>query len=324
MMPTVAALAAGWLAGGPVEEAGAVTWPVGRHMTTGRSVSPHWRRTRRSLARHLSDALGDADVDELGPADLWIIQSLCEDRGLSAETTNKITHHLLPALLRDAEAAGLIAAGTRERVMHGARKVAANPEPVGQALSLEDRDAVLAACRGRWYAPLVAFLFFTGVRIGEACAIRQRDIDWHRRTVRIGHSRRLREVSGGKNRGARRVLPLASAALAAISRLRNDDAPDEYLFRSPDGHPLNADNFRARQWPKIIARSGVRAFRIHDTRHTFATLALEAGVPLAKVAAYLGDRLHTVESRYSHVIPTHDWDSAVSAPTLRRAKEALA
>ncbi len=283
-------------------------------------VSPHWRRTRASLAVHLVAAVGERPCCELNAADIWAVQRHCRElRGLSAETTNKVTHHLLPAMLRDLEAGGLLPAGTRQGAMAGAKKLRAESTSSGVALSIEDRDRVLRAFRGHWAAALVHFLFFTGLRIGEACGLRQRDIDWARRLARVHRSRRRDEVSATKSRRSQRTISLPHPAVAAIARLRQDDQPDGYLFRGARGAPLDADVFRRRVWGPRLARGGCRPIRIHDTRHTFATLALEAGVPAAKVAAYLGDKVSTLEERYSHVLAMDDWDAAVSAPPRMRA-----
>lgn len=286
----------------------------------GDRVSPHWQRTRRSLSKHLVAVVGDVDAATVGLREIWKIQAFARTRGLSAETTNKITHHVLPAMLRDFEAAGLLPEGTRDRAMKGARKLRAEGVAICTALTLEARDQLLRAFRGHWASPLVHFLFYSGVRIGEACGLRQGDIDWSRRLCRISRSRRCEEVSATKSRRSQRVLVLPRAAIAAIARLRCDDDPYAYLFTGARGRPLNADSFRHRTWKPRLRRAGVRPIRIHDTRHTFATLALEAGMPVAKVAAYLGDRISTTEERYAHVVAVDDWDRAISPPGLRAAK----
>lgn len=263
--------------------------------------------------------LGELEVEELTPACVWTVQDHCRALGLAAETANKCTHHLLPAMLRDLELAGLIAEGTKGRVMRGARKLRAEGVSAGIALSVDERDRLIGVYRGHWAAPLVAFLFFTGVRIGEAAGIRQADVDWHRQTVRIVRSRRGEELSATKSRRSQRTLKLPKAAIAAIQCLRRDDDPDGFLFRGPEGRPLDADNFRRRTWGAMVKRARIRPIRIHDTRHTFATLALEAGIPAAEVAKYLGDKVQTLEARYNHVVGLADWDAAIAAPGLRRA-----
>jgi integrase len=282
-------------------------------------VSPHWTRTRASLAKHLVAAIGERELDELGPADVWTVQDHCRGAGLSAETANKCTHHLLPAMLRDLELAGIVAEGTKARVMRGCRKLRAEGVSSGVALSCDERDRLLGVYRGHWAAALVAFLFVTGVRVGEAAGIRQSDVDWHRQTVRIVRSRRGEELSATKSRRSQRTLKLPRAAVAAIQSLRRDDDPEAFVFRGPEGAALDVDNFRRRTWGKMVKRARIRAIRIHDTRHTFATLALEAGIPAAEVAKYLGDKVQTLEARYNHVVGLADWDHAIAAPTLRRA-----
>jgi integrase len=283
----------------------------------GEPVSPGWARTRRYYSVHMIRALGGLRPADLRQHDLWRAQDYGKSVGLAPATINRIFHDAFRAMLRDAERTDLIPRGVREQSFEGVKKLRENGE-AWTSLTVEERDSVILAFADHWAYPLVAFLFFTGVRVGEAAGVRQRDIDWQRRTVRIARSRHKEELSPCKTKRSQRALALPHAALAAISGLRKDDAPESYLFRSSWGADFNQDAFRYRDWLPTLVKAGLPVIRIHDTRHTFATLALEAGIPIAKVAAYLGDRIQTVEARYAHVIAIDDWDRAVSAPPAVR------
>jgi Phage integrase family len=238
---TVAELSALWLSGklGPEDESGDQARPIGT------PVSPHWQRTRVSLVKHLVERIGSVTVDTLTVRDVWALQAYGNERGLAPATVNKITHHVLGPMLNRCEEAGIIAEGTRARVFKGAKQLRSDAEQIGQALTIEERDLVLEAFRGHWASPMVRFMFFTGVRIGEVCGLRQRDIDWARHLLRVQRSRRGKEVhTGGKNLHSHRTIRIPRAALAAIGALRNDDDPEGFVFRSAEGAPLNADNFR--------------------------------------------------------------------------------
>jgi integrase len=65
---------------------------------------------------------------------------------------------------------------------------------------------------------------------------------------------------------------------------RHHDLPRLYFA----GNPVDADNFRSRVWPRIFAKAELRQVRIHDLRHTFASLLIAQGESLAYVRDQLG------------------------------------
>lgn len=318
-MLTLAALVEGWLAlrDGDAGKTGGEVQPGRRRSNI---VSPHWRKTQISLCKHLVEAIGSVDVDELGPADVWSLQEFCIQRGLSAETTNKITHNVLSGILNQSALVGTISPGIRDRTLKPVDPLDPDDESPGQALTVPARDRLLRVAHQHWSGNLVAFLVLTGSRVGEASALRQRHVDWEHGYVRIAASRRLSQRSGGKNKPSRRTVHLAKAAMAAIRPLHVPKDPEALLFRGALGGPFNVDNYRDRDWPELIAAAKLPGLRIHDLRHSFITQCLEAGLPLARIASYVGARISTLEKRYAHVLPARDIDTALEAPVLRWRK----
>jgi integrase len=51
----------------------------------------------------------------------------------------------------------------------------------------------------------------------------------------------------------------------------------DLVFPTTNGIPIDLDNFRARRWPRILRRAGVKPRTIYQCRHTFARLAIEKG-----------------------------------------------
>jgi integrase len=82
------------------------------------------------------------------------------------------------------------------------------------------------------------------------------------------------------------------------------------VFAMPDGRPLHPDRF-ARTFVRQAGTLGLPAIRLHDLRHTWATLAFEAGVPMKVVSEILGHASIAVTANiYSHVSPTMQSDAA--------------
>jgi len=170
------------------------------------------------------------------------------------------------------------------------------------------------------FYPLLGFLLQTGCRKGEARAVKWEDIDW-------GESRALirRSVSRGKltppKSGKARSVAL-STALAEILRdllserrrqclKRGWKAVPEFVFCSETGGLLDERNI-TRTWDRVRRKAqakGVRPLRLHDARHTYASLALAAGKSVRWVAQQLGHANPELTLRvYAHAMREEESD----------------
>lgn len=75
------------------------------------------------------------------------------------------------------------------------------------------------------------------------------------------------------------------------------------VFARPEGTPLHPDFF-SQSFERLVAKSGLPAIRLHDLRHTHATLLLKAGVPVKVVSKRLGHATPAFTMTvYQHVLP---------------------
>ena len=129
----------------------------------------------------------------------------------------------------------------------------------------------------------IRFLFHTGVRFGELLGLMWSDMDWasSRVLVRRQRSGINNELTAPKTRAGTRWIDLDRELLAELKahRLRT---PGEFMF------PLDARNWRTRVWHPALRRAGLRAVRIHDARHTHASLLIAAGADIVAVSRRLG------------------------------------
>ena len=151
--------------------------------------------------------------------------------------------------------------------------------------------------------PMIAVLMFTGMRIGEACALRWRDVDLA--------GGRLR-VPGTKTDAAVRwvrMMPILRDELAAHKAKSGTPEPDDLVLTTARGTRRTKDNARQRVWIPVIERANrnlierdllplPEGITQHSLRMTCCSLRLAMGEDLAYVAQQLGHADTTVTHRY--------------------------
>ncbi len=89
------------------------------------------------------------------------------------------------------------------------------------------------------------------------------------------------------------------------------DDPNSLVFATPDGKPLRNSNFRTRVWPKALADAGISTdTRIHDLRHTAASLMVQDHAPLFLIQRQLGHASVSTTQRYAHLYPSQGTELA--------------
>lgn len=140
---------------------------------------------------------------------------------------------------------------------------------------------------------LVRLLGWSGLRWGEAVALRRQSIDVKRRRIRVREA--MSEVHGSiavgspKTHETRTVIVPRFAVDAVAPLLAGLDA-DDLVFTAPAGGPLRHSNFRSRVWrPAVDAAAGVPDdLLIHDLRDTAAALMIASGASIKAVQRALG------------------------------------
>lgn len=256
---------------------------------------------------------------------------LMPGRGLSANTVNKV-HVVLGAMLDAAIDDGLIAvnpARKRRTVQAptGKQIRAAAPEIVTFTANeltrflTWDRDVLEDELHTLW-----ACIALTGMRRGEALALRWSDVDLT--TMRISLRRAAdyteRGVTKSTKTGQSRVLDIDESLASLLRRHRATRGTlsltlahaTAYVFGDLSGQMLDPKNVTAR-WSTRIARArrtagleDLPAVTIKGLRHTHATLLLELGVHPKVVQERLGhSNISTTMNIYSHVTPTMQRDA---------------
>jgi integrase len=243
-------------------------------------------------------------------------------QGLSARTVRYI-HTIISSALRDAVDAGLLPANPAARAHPPTAKQAQSPEM--HPWDASQLSAFLAWARehselhAAWHV-----LSHTGMRRGELLGLRWRDIDLDTATVTVRRSAGLirtkgegAEVKEGPTKtGKPRVVDLDPGTVAVLRSWKRDRAAlsrwlardDSLVFGDLNNRHRQPEHF-SRTWGQTVARAirdgiGVGPIRLHDLRHTHATVLLQAGEPVHVVSQRLGHASVVVTlTVYAHVLP---------------------
>ena len=154
----------------------------------------------------------------------------------------------------------------------------------------------LAEQLGPTHGPMVLFAAATGLRPSELFALEQRDLDRAAGVVQIRRAYANGRVKHTKTRLSRRAVPLQRIALEALDHLQmQEDTP--VLFPNADGGHLDFRNFNRRHWKPVQKAAGIDPLRdLYDLRHTYATFALRAGVPVFALSRFMGTSIAMIDS----------------------------
>lgn len=160
-------------------------------------------------------------------------------------------------------------------------------------------------------ADIVLVLGWTGLRWGEARAIRVGDVKkskGHATALRVvrSHSEDYDEktTKGGKAR----TVPLLGIVAPVVDRLMQGKKSTDYLLTGERGGQLWGTRFReVTKWKEVA-----EGRRLHDLRHTAACLWLDKGAGLATVQDWMGHASATTTNRYLHYLGTAAGEAAVA------------
>ena len=252
---------------------------------------------RRLLARHILPAFASMRVADVTRADVARLHHALR------ETPYEANHTLaaLSKMMNLAERWGLRADGSNpcrhvERFREYKRErflSAAEAARLADALAALEHDGRISSD----VAGAIRLLMLTGARRGEVCLLKWEHVDFERACLRLPDSK-----TGAK------VIALSAPALALLSK---HPRRSEWCFATERGDtPLDL----SRTWDRIRDRAGLPGVRIHDLRHTFASVLAARGESLLVIGRILGHKVPATTARYAHLS-----DDPVRAATERGA-----
>ncbi len=285
---------------------------------TGKGIRP---ATRRDYARYLGlDEAGEplrkdgelvgavayfgrAHLVAISRSQLKAYAKHVADRGVSPSTVRLslapvkalLATALDEDLLRSNPAAGLVLALPREDV---------SDEEAVKALTEEELGRLLAEIPERWRL-FFTLLAQTGLRIGEAVALRWKDVDLSRRYVHVRRRWYRGSFDSPKSKYGRRDVPI-SEPLARELELRwlMEENVEGLVFPSAAGTVLDSANLMRRVLKPAARRAGVPWAGFHTFRHTCATMLFRRGANPKQAQLWLGHHSAAFTSDvYVHLLP---------------------
>ena len=324
--------------------------PVGEYLDgwlAGRRLAPSTVASyRKNIRLHIKPYIGSVPLAQLTTARIDKLYRELETSGradhkagagLSARTVRYVATILSAALAAAAESQRL-ARNPAARAHPPTAKQAKPPEMHPWTAAQLAAFLSWAAEDGHQHAAAWAVLARTGMRRGEALALRWRDVDLDVGTVAVRRSVGVVRVKGegatvaeGPTKtGKPRVVDIGPATVAVLRAWRRERATmalqlvtaDALVFATEEGAHLHPERF-SRTFTEALARcrrelagAGQEpppVIRLHDLRHTHATLLLSAGKPVKVVSERLGHSSAVVTMTvYAHVLPGGQRDAADS------------
>ena len=283
-----------------------------KHHAEVRKKSTSLRNDRANIRDYIEKSLGGRKVADITRADVVKLHHTFKDRPYAG---NRVLA-LLSKMMNLAEKWGIRPDGSnpcrhvekfkerkRQRFLLGAElaslgKVLAEVERERRAFVATKKKPQGVIIEHPSAVPCIRLLLFTGARLSEILTLRWEYVDLERQCLNLPDSK-----TGAK------VIHLNPGALEVLVGLERDGSPWVLRGRTDENHLVNLE----KPWRRIRKRAGLPDVRLHDLRHTFASMGVGGGASLAIVGALLGHTQPATTARYAHL----------SADPLKEATNAI-
>jgi len=220
-----------------------------------------------------------------------------------ARNTVKLTMHYTKAVMRQAFDDGLIPSDPTIRLQMPRRDTrdSAGIVTADDVPTHAEALAILAAAAAS-FRIAVALGIGCGLRIGEILGVTPAQVDLEAGTLTIDAQQARRGRVGPKTWRGKRTIDLPDVVLFYLRRIMGEDPTSQVPFLVVS----RADFYK--EWQAALKAAGLdpMRFKFHAARHYCVSAMLARGVPLAEVAAYVGDAVETIASTYAHWLRDSD------------------
>jgi integrase len=266
----------------------------------------------KSVMRHHLTPFMEKAIDKIIRSD---IRDLIFEKLKSGLAPNTVAHikALFSGILTHALDEGLIAVNPSSR-MGRLIKTKERRADIYPFTREEARDFLEAVQEHHpQHYPFFLCALRTGMRLGELIGLQWGDVDFRGGFIELRRACFKGRLITPKNGKSRRIdmSRQLSDTLKTLRAARKKEAlakgwgeVPEHIFINEAGKFLDGDNLRRRIFVPLLGKAGMRKIRIHDLRHTFASLLIQQGESLAYVKDQMGH--HSIQitvDTYGHLVP---------------------
>lgn len=270
---------------------------------TGTIKPSSWQTYRNLCTRHILPCLGDMDITLITPAAVQAFVFEMQEKGLSASIT-KGAYRLLSAALRYAVEEGLIRKNPCKRI-----RFQPDAQKEARVLNSQEQKKILQATDSEHLYAVLGL--YTGLRLGEICALKWTDIDWNKSSITVRRTvqriaqfnskdgrKTILSIGTPKTYRSYRTIPIPAFLLRKLNELLSESQSD-FVFGKHD-HVADPRTIQ-RRFARFVDRLSLKGVHFHTLRHSFATRLLELGTDIKTVSILLGhSSVRTTLDVYAH------------------------
>lgn len=281
---------------------------------------------RSNMEVHVLPVLGNHRLQQLTAAMLNTLYANLlvtgGDRGPLAAKTVRYIHTIVHKALADAVDAGVIGVNVAERSKPPRPNRGRTPRIT--CWEPEELRAFLASVRGDRLEIAWRLAAMTGMRRGEVLGLRWADVDLENARISVRNaivSVAYEVLESSPKSHQARVIDLDTETVDALrihlNRQRTELSGEPLLVVSDEqGSPVHPHSF-SQAFGRAVQQAGLRKIRLHDLRHTHATIAVKAGIPVKVISERLGHESPAFTLRqYAHVVPGMQAEAAAEIAAL--------
>jgi integrase len=268
-----------------------------------------WKRYRALAVHHIIPVIGQIPLRKIVPSDIQLVLTTMREAGQSPRSQQQ-ARALLSVALGEAENNEYIPSNPVKKV-----RIPMNKNREIEPLTIEEVKRLLETYKGTYMSARLHIALLCGLRQGEALGLRWQDIDLVNGVLEVRNQIQMidgkLQLTGLKTERSRRSLVLTSGSLESlnlhkkfIEEMRVGSGSqwqeNDLVFPSVDGTPKQS-TLDFNDWKRALRLCGIKPRRLHDARHTAATLMYGQGIGIEVISRALGHSSSAITSKlYIH------------------------
>jgi len=268
-----------------------------------------WKRYRALAVHHIVPVIGQIPLRKIIPSDIQLVLTTMREGGQSPRSQQQ-ARALLSVALGEAENNEYIPSNPVKKV-----RIPVNKTREIEPLIIEEVKRLLETYKATYMSARLHIALLCGLRQGEALGLRWQDVDLVNGVLEVRNQIQMidgeLQLTGLKTERSRRSLVLTSGSLESLKAHREivtqmsfvygiDWQENDLVFPSPDGSPKQS-TLDFNDWKRALRLCGIKPRRLHDARHTAATLMYGQGVGIEVISRALGHSSSAITSKlYVH------------------------